>query len=401
MSLVTTRDIARSAYNARSPNLWNGLIGAWCPSVGLRSLPNVIDYSLYRVPAVANGAMTDTDFVPGRNALALDFDGTNDYLEIADRDDLSPNTSFTVAAWIRFNSITSGTSQAIVSKDNNAGAGTREFQLLYSSVPTAFRFSVCVAGGTTFATADLTALGVPVAGTWYFLVGRKNVDDGTISVWANGRKATTSTTNAPTGASPVRIGRLGGASPVYFNGRMQDTFIWRRHLTDSELLDMYGGAHPLDKKLSMRVGFVPGGAITLTASPAIATWTVNNGAISLGSDVVISASAAIANWTVNDGVMDVAGSIALTASPATATWFALDGVISVPSGPITLTAAPAIFTWTALSGTIPGGPITLTTTSAVSMWVANDVTLVFLPCYALESCPLSSTRFTLSTAPPR
>lgn len=88
----------RNTYaRSRYPRLWDGCVGAWCPSLGV---------SGYRVPdyttAMNWGTLTSmdpaTDWVVSRGGYALDFDGANDRV-VTGSTYASGTGAFSVAFW--------------------------------------------------------------------------------------------------------------------------------------------------------------------------------------------------------------------------------------------------------------------------------------------------------------
>ncbi|KKQ84253.1 MAG: hypothetical protein UT08_C0020G0002 [Candidatus Woesebacteria bacterium GW2011_GWB1_38_8] len=83
---------------------------------------NVYDTSGNDNTGTMNGAMTESDWVPGKKGSALDLDGSNDSLSLADDADLDfvALDSFTIEAWIKHASATD--QEVILSKEETAGA---------------------------------------------------------------------------------------------------------------------------------------------------------------------------------------------------------------------------------------------------------------------------------------
>lgn len=72
---------AKNASQSAHPNLWDGLVGAWMPSLG------VTGETLRDVSGNGNhGTLTNmdaaSDWVTTSKGLALDFDGVNDYVDL-------------------------------------------------------------------------------------------------------------------------------------------------------------------------------------------------------------------------------------------------------------------------------------------------------------------------------
>jgi|GEM_PF-2264596 len=82
------------------PSLRQGLVGAWCPSLGASGY-RLLDRSVKN----AHGTLTNMDgqdnWRASGSAVALNFDGVNDYVTAPDRIGISGNSPFTVSAWVK------------------------------------------------------------------------------------------------------------------------------------------------------------------------------------------------------------------------------------------------------------------------------------------------------------
>ena len=94
---------ARSAGESVNPHLWKGLVGLWAPSLG-QTGSKLFDWSGFG----NNGTLTNmdpgTDWVTGRDGYALDFDGTNDRIDLPNVYDNASNPQ-TTAFWIKPDSL--------------------------------------------------------------------------------------------------------------------------------------------------------------------------------------------------------------------------------------------------------------------------------------------------------
>ena len=84
---------ARSAGESAHPNLWKGLAGAWVPAMGVTG-GTLRDISGNKNHGTLTNMDPATDWVVGEKGLALDFDGSDDYIEIANSPSIeSPATT--------------------------------------------------------------------------------------------------------------------------------------------------------------------------------------------------------------------------------------------------------------------------------------------------------------------
>jgi len=94
---------ARNASVSAYPRLWKGLIGAWSPNLGPTGL-TLFDQSINK----NNGTLTNmdavTDWIVDERGYALDFDGTNDYINVGKNSfDLGIRRHATFSTWFRSN----------------------------------------------------------------------------------------------------------------------------------------------------------------------------------------------------------------------------------------------------------------------------------------------------------
>lgn len=86
---------ARCAAESEQPSLWQGLVGAWTPSLGATG-NRLLDWSGRRSHAVVAGAgWTPTDRGP-----ALAFNGSTDYVDCGNAVP-SGTSAFTISAWVQ------------------------------------------------------------------------------------------------------------------------------------------------------------------------------------------------------------------------------------------------------------------------------------------------------------
>ena len=90
--------------NYSYPNLWNGCVGAWCPSEDRSRSDRLTDFSQFGNHGVLTNMDPATDWVPSQGKIALDFDGTLDHI-VAKA--IQPVHPFSFGGW--FNSRTSNT----------------------------------------------------------------------------------------------------------------------------------------------------------------------------------------------------------------------------------------------------------------------------------------------------
>jgi uncharacterized protein (DUF362 family) len=209
--------------NTRS--LWHFSEGGGTSASDKTSYNN--DGTLYGGPAWT----TDAKF-----GYALDFDGVDDYVEVADNGSVPLSGPVTVEAWIKPSGDPIQYSE-IVDRELGGGGG-------YSFLLNNDRLlHLWVGDGTDWTnTVGTTALQDDI---WYYVVGV--ADGSTIRVYVNGvQEGTPTAQGAPTNTNPVtlRIGRGCGALLRWFNGIIDEVRISNRALTPEEIAANFASGLP-------------------------------------------------------------------------------------------------------------------------------------------------------------
>jgi len=176
----------------------------------------------------------------GKQGNAAQFvSAQSEYLSIADNTYLSTgDIDFTVGAWVYLDTKTAD--MVILSKFENVG-NHREYRLFYNNGTDRFSFSVSSNGTAVLTLAD-NVLGSPVVDTWYFITASHDSVSDTIAIQINAGAATTTghSTGVNDDASPFHIGATGrAAAGEYFDGRIDEAFLYKRILTSAERTWLY------------------------------------------------------------------------------------------------------------------------------------------------------------------
>ena len=183
----------------------------------------------------ATSGVVDSERATG----VLELDGTADYVSVADDDLLDLTTSFTLAAWIKAD--TTASVRHIVRKlVGTAGGGSSDVYMLR------FNNTVLQAianSGTASISVDSSA-GAVTTGEWHFIATTYDYDtgSGTASFKLFVDDTTTPLVQKTTAVVPrvtdgeLRIGR--GDPGGYFDGRIDDVWIYDHALSADELSDL-------------------------------------------------------------------------------------------------------------------------------------------------------------------
>ena len=214
----------------RYPNLWQGCVGAWCPSLGASGY-RLIDRSGYNNHGTLTNMDPGTDWVPSGGKLALDFDGTDDYVSASFPAIELSTQDGSISAWVITPSTTSGVLVSIGNASNfnpfltiegsSPGVGTRND--LGGDL-----FSVT--GGTfTSEWRLLTVVSTPTRTTLY--------QNGVVVNSVTQTSTNTRTYNRFSFAVRNRIGSLSGFGACL----VDDARVYNRALTPSEIRLLYTG----------------------------------------------------------------------------------------------------------------------------------------------------------------
>jgi len=171
---------------------------------------------------------------------AFNFDGTNDYIEGKRPTSLSGNVSYTIALWVKFDTIATNNYDGIFElgdRATNAGNGTFPSIFVYHGSNLGFYFSN---GGAVVNSAVL-----PVTGRWYHLVavydqgankGHFYIDGGTTFT---GSGTPANTTNILSSARVVLGGDSTADSGQYLDGKISNFKLYNVALEPSEVRKLY------------------------------------------------------------------------------------------------------------------------------------------------------------------
>jgi Concanavalin A-like lectin/glucanases superfamily len=196
-----------------------------------------------------NGPVWTTD---GRVNGGLNFDGTNDYVSVADAGAFTPTTSgFSTSAWVYFRSLEVSGSQtrgSIVNKMHPACSGQWEWGL-YAYAGNSSGNAPLTFATMTSAGSDLSVAADTVNLTfnrWYHVAGTVDAN-GVARLYVDGTLVATGPSAAfPTNTiQPVNIGKhCGSGNQWEHNGFIDDVRIYNRTLSAAEVMKIYKAGGP-------------------------------------------------------------------------------------------------------------------------------------------------------------
>jgi len=194
------------------------------------------------------GSISGATWVAGKRGKALDFNGSSQYVEIADNSALDMASSYSVAAWVYADTLTrtdTATWDSIITK-GTSGEGAAEnhnYLLAYNAASgfgTVNRW-LFVLENSVGSNCNLLGNAAANTGQWYHVVGVFDDTLNTSTLYVDGAQqnqvACSLTPN--TNDLPVRIGKDQNSSGNYWNGKIDDVRIYNRALSAAEVLALY------------------------------------------------------------------------------------------------------------------------------------------------------------------
>jgi hypothetical protein len=226
---------------SRYASLRQGLVGAWCPSLGASGY-RLIDRSGNNNHGVLTGMDPGTDWVASGSGLALDFDGADDYVDLQTSGKQYPDlTRATWNFWVNFANF-SKTYNQIAETFGTDGINTNyQFSCLVKSNGK-LAFYIFGANTGNQSNYDGTGSFTLSANTWYMLTyvfrgGSRQ--EGYVNGQLDGSVASPVSTMTAS-AQNVRIA-FSSFADRYPAMRIDDARLYSRDLTPSEIQQLYTG----------------------------------------------------------------------------------------------------------------------------------------------------------------
>lgn len=253
---------AKNASESANPNLWDGLVGAWMPGLG------VTGATLRDVSGQDNhGTLTSmdpaTDWVTTSRGLALDFDGVNDHVEVGTNEPLEGKYENTFGGWVRFSS-------------GSSFVGTIIGKSGYSGNPSAWTLQwhngTVVFSGRRWSNTKFHSFGSVNSNWYHFLVRTDRVSQ---ALYVNGNLEVSDNI---TGVGAVldhsqslQIGKQDVASfERPWKGEIGFTSVYDRALSPNEIKQLYvDPLAPFRQRRSIPFG--------ITAAPSFNNWYARPG----------------------------------------------------------------------------------------------------------------------------
>lgn len=220
----------------------------------------------------ANLVQSDLSFTSGYSPYALDFDGTNDYIDCGATVQ-QPTTNYSVSCWVKLDSV------ALCGIIGNFKTGVAPQVGFAVTVGSGLNFQFWADGTASSSAGTVTGTSTPNSSTWYNVIGTYN--GSLVKIYVNNvleNSVSYSATPSATDQNLV-VGRwYGNYDDYYTNGSISNVSIWNTALTPAQVTEIYSEG-------------VPQNLLNHSAVSSLVSWW------QLGSN-----SSFNTNWTVLDEV---------------------------------------------------------------------------------------------------
>ena len=178
----------------------------------------------------------------GKRNASLDFDNTNDYVQISDDAalDFVDGESFTITAWVKASTLSDN--NAIVSKKNGVGTSSVGYMLY---INTSGQLATYISESATDNVNLFTDTTI-AAGSWYH-VALVYEDDTDLNIYINGVdgggtvSGTIANVDSIANAVNFVIGSESDLDVAFMDGQLDEIKLFRYELTEQQIRNDYAG----------------------------------------------------------------------------------------------------------------------------------------------------------------
>ena len=164
----------------------------------------------------------------------LDFDGSDDYVQISDHSSLNPTGAITVEAWIKADAYGRNVYDNSIFCKHGWGRGNQGY-VLRCGDNGKLSFNIADAGGTWQEAASASLMDT---GIWYHVAG--SFDGDSVNIYINGELVGTRLVNTSISTSTgltARIGDLAMGGGRRFDGMIDEVRVWSRAVSQDNIRD--------------------------------------------------------------------------------------------------------------------------------------------------------------------
>ncbi len=173
----------------------------------------------------------------GKYGTAVSLDGSSQYLELTDSDDLEMgDSSFTVAAWVKANAFTDWHNIVSDKYENNSSGWVLRVN------PSGIAQFVFNNGSSSW----LASAGTLSTNTWHHVAAAVDLDTNEIDLYLDGTLVNTEAgiSGSAISSQAVTIGRWGDPSNQdFFDGMIDEVVLYDHALSSSEMIDLMNGRY--------------------------------------------------------------------------------------------------------------------------------------------------------------
>jgi len=210
---------------------------------------SVTDRSTYENNGRMEISMDETDWVPGRFGSAIDFDGSDDYVDMGDPSsgilDFGASADFTVSAWVKTTqaAVAGNEYPMIVNKATGGGSGYGYQLILHNDTGDPRWYGQITSNGTNYTCFGDNDI---ADGSWHHITLTRSgsntycYEDGVQTDTASGASATIATTAA------FRVGVSNLGSPWNYNldGIVDDVRVYNYARNSGQVVEDMNAGHP-------------------------------------------------------------------------------------------------------------------------------------------------------------
>ncbi|MFA6090252.1 MAG: LamG domain-containing protein, partial [Candidatus Gracilibacteria bacterium] len=183
-----------------------------------------------------DGTMNGTTSSIGRTGGARNFNGTNDYINISDSDNFYFTGNFSMSVWINPNRANNSFEGIIHQGETNANMDVNSLEIGPNN-----QMRWLIRNASTSVIDFYSPVNSVSLNTWQYIVVKK--EGGVFSMFLNGIMVNSQTNLLPLSNIPYNLWigarNIGGVSPMYSQGKIDEVRIYNRALSDSEIFSLY------------------------------------------------------------------------------------------------------------------------------------------------------------------
>lgn len=212
----------------------------------------VSDRSGNGITGTMTGSMANDDWVPGKIGSALEFDGTNDNVQVADTALLDIVGPMTISMWVKPFTMNSPQNEGLLTKSSNeTGFSNQRSYTLQITEPGTDKFNFTISSdGTSATNSTLDSATIPVENTWYHVTATY-LPGVYQRIYVNGVLDAEKTASVPStifnSTAPFRLANqflLNSGGDYYFDGVIDEVRMYNYVRSSGQIVEDMNSGHP-------------------------------------------------------------------------------------------------------------------------------------------------------------